>query len=104
MTVVKICGLTNLDDAWCAVEAGADMLGFIFYPKSPRYVQPEVAREVAQKVRVRAPHIITVGVFVNESAQSMREVLDLTGLDLAQLSGDELPEVLAQLADRGYKA
>ena len=104
MTIVKICGLTNLDDALCALDAGAEMLGFIFYAKSPRYVTPAIVHDIVGQVKARAAHIITVGVFVNESPQVIRATLDSSGLDLAQLSGDELPDMLAQLGGRAYKA
>jgi phosphoribosylanthranilate isomerase len=104
MTIVKICGLTNLDDALCAVDAGANMLGFILYPKSPRNVTPALIHDVVRQVKARAPQIVTVGVFVNESPEVIRTMLDSTGLDLAQLSGDELPDTMLQLAGRAYKA
>ena len=104
MTIVKICGITNLDDALCAVDAGADMLGFIFYLKSPRYVLPDAVREIVQQVKAVAPNIITVGVFVNEAPETIIKHLDTAGVELAQLSGDEPPDVLLQLAGRGYKA
>ena len=109
MTIVKICGITNLDDALCAVEAGADMLGFIFYPKSPRYVRLEAAAEIARAVRQTTepgerPRVILVGVFVNESPDHVLRVLDDAGLDVAQLSGRESPEELAAMRGRAYKA
>ncbi|MCS7056745.1 MAG: phosphoribosylanthranilate isomerase [Thermoflexales bacterium] len=108
MTIVKICGITNPDDARCAVDAGADLLGFIFYPKSPRAVTPAAAREIVAVVRrsahPRASRVRCVGVFVNESPADMLRVLDDAGLDYAQLSGDESPADLAALAGRAYKA
>ena len=104
MTMTKICGLTNLDDALCAVDAGAQMLGFIFYAKSPRYVAPTTAHDIVLQAKARAPQLLTVGVFVNESPQAIRATLDACGLDLAQLSGDEPPETLVALAGRAYKA
>jgi phosphoribosylanthranilate isomerase len=103
MTIVKICGLTNLDDALCAVDAGAEMLGFIFYAKSPRYVTPAIVHDIVRQAKARAAHIVTVGVFVNEAPEVIRAKLDASGLDLAQLSGDEPPDVLAQLVGRAYK-
>jgi phosphoribosylanthranilate isomerase len=104
MTITKICGLTNLDDALCAVDAGAQMLGFIFYAKSPRYVSPTTVRDIVLQTKARAPSILTVGVFVNEAPQAIRTTLDACGLDLAQLSGDESPETIVMLAGRAYKA
>lgn len=93
MTVVKICGITNLDDALCAVEAGADMLGFIFYPPSPRGITVEKAKEIASVVS-RKPGVVKVGVFVKETPAYMLRVLDEVGLEVAQLHGntnDDLP-------------
>ncbi|MCL5998227.1 MAG: phosphoribosylanthranilate isomerase [Chloroflexi bacterium] len=104
MPTVKICGITNVDDARCAVAAGADMLGFIFYRKSPRYVTPEDVRTIVREIRTSRPTIVTVGVFVNESTAHILHVLDTAGLDLAQLSGDEPPEHVHALNGRAYKA
>jgi phosphoribosylanthranilate isomerase len=99
---VKICGLTNLADAQAAVAAGADLLGFIFFPKSPRYVTPERVREIIQALDRRPP---TAGVFVNESSAAVAQILDFCGLDLAQLHGEEPPEmVTGDLGGRAYKA
>jgi phosphoribosylanthranilate isomerase len=101
---VKICGLTNLDDALVAVEAGADILGFNFYPRSPRCIAPEAcARIVAEVARLATP-VTTVGVFVNETPERVWAVLKECGLDLAQLHGDEPPEHLMLLWGRAYKA
>lgn len=105
MTIVKICGLTNLEDALVAAEAGADLLGFILYPKSPRYVAPAVVAEIVAEVRARftAPPRC-VGVFVNESTAQVLATLEQTGLDLAQLHGDESAAEVTALAGRGFKA
>lgn len=103
MTRVKICGLTNLEDAVYATQAGADMLGFIFYPKSPRAAQVAVVMDIAPAVKAINPHVLCVGVFVNETTQHMRRILDLAGLDCAQLSGDESPDVLREMGGRAYK-
>ncbi|HHY54556.1 MAG TPA: phosphoribosylanthranilate isomerase [Chloroflexi bacterium] len=105
MSVVKICGTTNLEDALVAVEAGADLLGFILYPKSPRYVAPETVAEIVAGVRAAtgAPPRC-VGVFVNTPPGEVSGVLAQTGLDLAQLHGDEPAEALAALRGRGFKA
>lgn len=102
MTIVKICGITNLDDALCAVEAGADLLGFIFYPKSPRSVSFDAAAEIA--CVVRQSKINLIGVFVNESPTYMLNVLDEVGLNFAQLSGTESPHDMAAMTGRAYKA
>ena len=97
-TRIKICGLTNLEDARCAAEAGADLLGFIFYPSSPRFVTPERAAAIIQAIRREfgdAPRC--VGVFVNEPVESVRTLLDSIGLDLAQswLIGDQTRDISA---------
>lgn len=101
---VKICGITNLEDAQAAIDAGADLLGFNFYAKSPRYVSPEVACAIVERIRSshRVPTLI--GVFVNSSLEEVRSVLQAVNLDLAQLHGDEPPEFLARLNERGFKA
>lgn len=85
---VKLCGITNLRDALCCAEAGADYLGFIFYRKSARYINPEQARAIIRKLPEK---IIPVGVFVNEERTSVNAVIASTGIRLIQLSGDELP-------------
>ena len=105
MTVIKICGLTNVEDALVAATAGAELLGFILYPKSPRYVAPALVREVIAQVRATIqPAPTCVGVFVNTPADEVAQILDETGLDLAQLHGDEAPSVVAALPGRAYKA
>ena len=85
---VKICGITNLEDARVAVEAGADALGFLFYRKSPRYVEWKVVKQIITEL---PPFILPVGIFVNEEAKSVRDLMDDCGLGLAQLHGDETP-------------
>jgi phosphoribosylanthranilate isomerase len=104
-TRIKICGLTSLEDARCAAEASADLLGFIFYPKSPRFVTPERAATIIQAIRDEfgtAPRC--VGVFVNEPVESVRALLDNIGLDLAQLHGHEPPTEVQMLRPRAFKA
>ncbi len=86
---VKICGLTNLGDALAAIEAGADLLGFNFYPSSPRYIALEVCMRIVSELRARRMQVVTVGVFVNLPAVEMLKIMDTCRLDLAQLSGDE---------------
>ncbi len=105
MIYVKICGITNLEDARDAAGAGADFLGFIFYPKSPRYIAPEAAGEIVQAIRAEfsaAPRC--VGVFVDESVDAVRTIMAAAHLDLAQLHGAETPAVIAALAPRAFKA
>lgn len=107
MVHVKICGITNLRDALAAAEAGADMVGFIFYPDSPRYVSPVQARAIVTTLYERYPEVRTVGVFVNEAPATIAEILAYCGIPLAQLHGEEPAEWLRQpsaLAGRAYKA
>lgn len=131
-TLVKICGLTNLDDARVAVEAGADLLGFIFYPKSPRYVAPETVATIVRTLRddkvtrwqgdkgterepfghevtPAPPHPLTpspktVGVFVNASVAEIDAIVAQVGLDFVQLHGNETAAWFAALGGRAYKA
>ncbi len=86
MTWIKICGITNLDDANAAIEAGANALGFVFYPESPRRVEPETARAIIARL---PREIEKVGVFVNESVDHVRNAVKHIGLTAVQLSGDE---------------
>ena len=100
MTFIKICGITNIDDALAAVAAGADALGFNFYKPSPRYVAPPVAREIIAKLPLS---VLTVGVFVNEqSPQSVRSIANESGVTALQLHGDESPSYCLELAADRY--
>jgi phosphoribosylanthranilate isomerase len=101
---VKICGLTCLEDALAAIDAGADLLGFNFYPPSPRYLSIPTCARLSQEIERRAPQILRVGVFVNTPPVQVLRILEQCDLHLAQLSGDELPEDLALLDGRGFKA
>ncbi len=92
---IKICGITNLQDAEAAVEAGADALGFVFYSQSPRFIEPAVAKCIIAKL---PPFVLPVGVFVNHDLVVMRNVFDECGLALAQLHGDETPTFCESLA------
>ena len=102
-TRVKICGITSLEDGLAAVEAGADLLGFNFYPPSPRYIQPQDCTRIINALKRTSRPVVTVGVFVNSPAGHIQAVLDECGLDLAQLSGDEPPEALASVGRRAFK-
>jgi phosphoribosylanthranilate isomerase len=95
MIGVKVCGITNIVDAYVVAESGADGLGFIFYPKSQRYVAPAKAKEIIQKL---PSEIIRVGVFVNHEIQKVKEIFQFCGLNLIQLHGDESPEYCAQFS------
>ena len=98
---VKICGITNAEDAFAAVEAGADALGFIFFEKSPRYVVPAVAAQIIAEL---PPLVTAVGVFVNEGLASVRSIMDTCGLAMAQLHGDENASYCRELARPVMKA
>ena len=100
MTKIKICGITNYDDAMAAVDAGADALGFIF-AKSPRQVEPEQARDIIMKL---PPFVKTVGVFVNEDNKRINELINYCGIDNVQLHGDENPETCKMFMPRSIKA
>lgn len=101
--IVKICGIRTLEEARTALAAGADMLGFNFYPPSPRFITPadcaRLLRGLPGRERWR-----TVGVFVNETPDWINAVMEACGLDLAQLSGDEPPAYLEHLNGRAFKA
>ena len=86
MTWVKICGITNLEDALTAVEAGADALGFVFYERSPRKVKIETTRDIIRQLPDR---IEKVGVFVDDEPERIREIVSEAGLTAVQLHGDE---------------
>lgn len=132
-TRVKICGITNWEDARVAVEAGADLLGFIFFEPSPRYVRPELVRSMVAAVKQGAgssgaeaqgsggasrasalglmeevprstSHVTCVGVFVNEALETVRQILDFCQLDAVQLHGEESPAEVAGFAGIAYKA
>lgn len=108
MVKVKICGLTNLEDAQVAVAAGADLLGFIFYEPSPRYVRPELVRDIVTTLRNEQRHVSTisplfVGVFVDETQETIHQILDFCGLDAAQLHGAEAPELVDHFQGRAFK-
>ncbi|MDU8360847.1 phosphoribosylanthranilate isomerase [Pseudomonas syringae group sp. J309-1] len=85
----KICGITRIEDALAAVEAGADAIGFVFYAKSPRAVSIQQARAI---IAALPPFISTVGLFVNASRCELNETLDAVPLDMLQFHGDETPE------------
>ncbi|MBT5872443.1 MAG: phosphoribosylanthranilate isomerase [Candidatus Latescibacteria bacterium] len=94
MTRVKICGITNQVDADMAVSAGADALGFIFFPGSPRHVEPDTVRSISERL---PPFISVVGVFVNEIATQVNDLAAKCRLDTVQLHGDETPEYCADI-------
>jgi phosphoribosylanthranilate isomerase len=100
-TLVKVCGITCPEDGLVAADAGADAVGFVFYPRSPRSVEPARAAKIA---RALPPFLLRVGVFVDAARDEMALVADEVGLDLLQLYGDEPPEALGELPRRALKA
>ncbi len=99
--LVKICGITNLQDALASVEFGADALGFNFYPKSHRYVAPEKVAKILEEV---PPGIWKVGVFVNEPEQNVKDLSAALDLDFLQFHGDETPSYCEQFSTPYWKA
>ena len=89
MVQIKICGITNVEDGVVAAGAGADALGFVFHPASPRYVEPETAQKI---IRELPPEVCTVGVFVNLAAAEVLQIAERCGLDFIQLHGSETGE------------
>ena len=100
MVKVKICGITNHEDASEAIRLGADALGFIFAP-SPRQIVPELARDIIFDL---PPFVQTVGVFVNEELSAIRDKVGYCGLDMVQLHGEEAPEFCGELMPRTLKS
>ena len=104
MTIIKICGIKTLKDALAAIEAGADYLGFNFYPKSVRFIEKESCAKLTSVLIKEHPQIRLVGVFVNSPMDEVKNILETCHLDLAQLHGDEAPEMLESLNGKAFKA
>ncbi|WP_369601897.1 phosphoribosylanthranilate isomerase [Hahella sp. SMD15-11] len=100
-TRIKICGITRIEDALAAVEAGADALGFVFYPPSPRYITPEAACKI---IRQLPAFVTAVGLFVNEAAGTVRESIHKSGVHCAQFHGSETVEYCEQFGIPYIKA
>ncbi len=94
-TRIKICGITRLEDLQCVVQAGADAVGFVFYPASPRYVAPETA---AALLSAMPPFVMAVGLFVNVPLEQLQTVLALAPVQLLQFHGDESAQECHRLA------
>lgn len=101
MTKVKICGITSLDDALMAVDAGADALGFVFFEKSPRCVGPDTVARIIEGI---PPLVQTVGLFVNAELDFVNRTADGCGLDIVQLHGEESPAYCRLVRRRVMKA
>ncbi len=98
MVKVKICGITNLEDALAALFSGASAIGFVFYDKSPRYILPRQAKNIS---RILPKKIKRVGVFVNEDAAKVKKIARLCNLDMLQFHGQESPDYCRKF--KGYK-
>ena len=98
---VKICGLTTLEDALAAVDAGADAVGFVLYKESPRCISVEQAQEI---IRQLPPFVTTVGLFVNQPTHWVRVMAERCGVDAFQFQGDETPEYCEAFRQRAIKA
>ncbi len=98
MVKIKICGITNLEDALNSIEAGCDALGFVFYKKSSRYITPEKASQIIIHL---PPHILKIGVFVNAQEKKIKRIAKLCNLDMLQFHGDESPHFCERF--NGYK-
>lgn len=103
MTKIKICGIKTVTDALAAMDAGADLIGFNFHPRSPRYTDVGKCRDIMSVMR-RYGHITYVGVFVNASVATICATMETLGLSLAQLHGDETLEMLSELNGKAFKA
>ena len=100
MVKIKICGITNFEDASMAVRLGANALGFIFAP-SPRLIKPERARDIIKEI---PPFVKSVGVFVDEDPIIIREIIQFCGIDLIQFHGSETPDTCGEFIPRAIKA
>jgi len=98
---VKICGITRIEDAQAAVDQGADAIGFVFWPSSPRFIEPDRAREIAAAL---PPHVMAVGVFVNQTAREVNETARRVALTAVQIHGDETTAYVREMTHPVIKA
>lgn len=101
MVRIKICGITNLEDALVAAAAGADAIGFVFYPESPRFIEPGMAKFIISRLPV---FITTVGVFVNEGEDLIRRVIRESGIQILQFHGEESPILCTRFREKVIKS
>ncbi len=101
--LIKICGITNYDDGLACMEGGADLLGFIFYDKSPRYVNPETAGDIIARLKEKF-NFISVGVFVNPSEDYVKDIIKKTGIDILQFHGEEPSSFIKKFHKKAIKA
>lgn len=104
MTKIKICGIKTIIDAHAAIQAGADYLGFNFYPKSVRFIEKDSCVEITSVLKCEYPHIKLVGVCVNSPIDEVKNILEICSLDLVQLHGDETPEMVQAFNGKAFKA
>jgi len=103
--LIKICGITNLEDASLCLEQGADFLGFIFYEASPRFIHPEEAKQIIKEARLQFGQSAKfVGVFVNSHRDFVNNTAELLGLDVLQFHGEELPPLVEGFKQKTIKA
>jgi phosphoribosylanthranilate isomerase len=98
---VKICGITRAEDAAAAVTEGANALGFVFWPKSPRYIEPPLARKI---VNIMPPPVEAIGVFVNQPPEEVNRIAEEVGLDFVQLHGEENADYIEKMRRKVVKA
>jgi len=101
---IKICGITNVEDAIISIEYGADMLGFNFYQGSPRYIDFEQCKNISRIIKITYPEICLVGIFVNNPINEIVRNMDECSLDLGQLCGDEPVDYLKKFGEKVLKA
>ena len=101
MVRIKICGITNIEDALLSVDLGASALGFVFYKGSKRYIKPDNAQSIISKL---PPFVTTVGVFANQELEEIKKIKGKAGFDTFQLHGDESPDFCMKLEGKIIKA